>query len=360
MTIIYGQIESLKRIRETLSQKGIFRFNSIGDINKFLKNYDHDKEKLFFQIERDFDLELDSLQVEGLNLQKNYDTLKTNAVIRLKDLLSSLNKRFETLTLRFYKNPFKELADWYLLQILKGTKFILEKSFNLIIRLQIFRTRKHLKLSLKKINAYTAKRQAIISARCIQKFKELEYTKNVVTELNPLIAGAIGEDLVEKELKKLSDTYVLFNDFSLKFEKPIYNKNENDYIFSIQIDHLLVTNAGIFIIETKNWSKKSIERFDIRSPVKQIKRASFALFFILNIKKSEPSSFLKPHHWGDRHLPIKNIVVMINHRPKEQFNFVAIKKLVELNGYINCFQPIFDEFEVRSIAEHLKRIKNEK
>ena len=55
-----------------------------------------------------------------------------------------------------------------------------------------------------------------------------------------------------KEIKKLPDNYVLINDFNLSFPHPIFYKKYNERIYSIQIDHLLVSRAGIFIIETKN------------------------------------------------------------------------------------------------------------
>ena len=83
-------------------------------------------------------------------------------------------------------------------------------------------------------------------------------------------------------MKKLSDDFILINDFSLKFNPPIFNRRENDRIFSIQIDHLLISKAGIFILETKNWSKKSIESLSLRSPIERIQRTSFALYVIIN------------------------------------------------------------------------------
>ena len=358
MALVYGQIESLKQIRKTLDQKGITRFNSIGDLNKFIKNYDNEKEEIFFKIEHDFDLELEVLQTKGIVLQRNYDTLKENAETKLKDRIGKLRQKCERLSSIQANNAIMELAYWYQLQFLLGEKFILEKSFNLIISIQTYRSKKSLKPIREKINALAANRQSIISTRCESKFKELEYTKNVVTDLNPLIAGAIGESLVEKELKKLSDTYVLFNDFSLVFKKPIYNKKENDRIFSIQIDHLLVTGAGIFNIETKNWSKESIARPDLRSPIKQIQRSSFAMFVILNHSEQGASRILRRHHWGEKKLPIWNIVAMINNKPKGEFKFVTIKKVNELNGYIDSFEPIFDDSEVKTISNYLNKIKN--
>jgi len=356
MTLVYGQIESLKQIRKTLDEKGIRRFNSIGDLNKFTKNYDNEKEEILFKIEHDFEVEQDILEVKGNILQRDYDTLKNEKETKLKGRISKLRQKCERLSSIQAKNAIMELAYWYQLQILLGLKFILEKSFNFVIRIQTYRSRKSLKGIKEKINALAAKRQSIISTRFASKFEEFEYAKKVVTDLNPLIAGAIGENLVQKELKKLSDTYVLFNDFSLAFKKPIYNKKENDRIFSIQIDHLLVTNAGIFIIETKNWSKESIARPDFRSPIKQIQRSSFAMFVILNHSEHGASRILGRHHWGEKKLPIWNIVAMINNKPKEEFRFVTIKKLKELNSYIDSFEPIFDDVEVSRIAEHLRKL----
>lgn len=357
MTRVIGQIETLKRLKATLSKDGIVRFSSIGDINKFIKNYDNEKKELYFKIENDFNLELDTLQKEGFNLQKNYDNLKTNAATKLNGGIRSLKKKCETLNSSPTRNPLKEVGNWYLIQIFMGLKFILEKSFDYIIWLQTFSTNKRLKSKMNEINGYVTNRQAIISTRYAKKFKQLEYTMKVVTKLNPLIAGAIGENLVVKELKKLSDKHILFNDFSLHFDKPMYYKEDNNRISSIQIDHLLLTNSGLFIIETKNWSKKSIERPDLRSPVKQIDRSSFALYATLTYSSSLKDK-LNKHHWDEKIIPIRKIVVMINQKPKEKFKFVKVATLNELNRYISYFDPIFEDSEVEIIFNYLNKIKN--
>lgn len=182
----------------------------------------------------------------------------------------------------------------------------------------------------------------------------MAFTKEIVEGLYTLIAGAIGENLVVKEIEKLSDEYVLFNDFSIEFDPPIYNRKENDRIYSIQIDHLLVANSGIFILETKNWSKDSIENLDLRSPIKQIMRTSFALFVLLNSESEFNKIHLNNHHWGNEQIPIRSIIVMINEKPKEKFKYVKVKTLNELNGYISYFEPIFSDAEVKSISDYLR------
>lgn len=357
MTRIHGQIESLKRIRETLNQEGITRFNSIGEIKKFLKHYDNEKEELIFKIERQFDLELEVLQTKCHYLQKGYEERKSSTTTKLNNTISRLKIKSESLS-HPTKNALLELLNWYLQQILLAYKFILEKNFATIVWFRTFQSKKILDAALKKVNSHITNRQEIISERSAPRFKELEHMKTICTNLYPIIAGAIGENLVAKELEKLSDDCVLFNDYSIKFDKPIFYKKEKHLIHSIQIDHLLVTQAGIFIIETKNWSKTSLERYDLRSPIKQIQRVSYALFVLLNPKERRANQLLKKHHWGNKKLPIRNIVAMIRHKPKEKFNHVAVKKLNELNNYIAYFEPIFDSTEVRNITDHLLKLKS--
>jgi len=151
----------------------------------------------------------------------------------------------------------------------------------------------------------------------------------------------------------------LINDFSVSFSPAIYNRQENDYIKSVQIDHILVGPAGIFLIETKNWSEKSLQNLSLRSPVEQIKRTSFALFYLLNNDMSSYHLSLDAHHWGDKKIPIKNLIVLTNTKPKEEFQFVKILTVSELLGYVNYFKPIFSYNETKRIADMILRI-NEK
>jgi hypothetical protein len=196
--------------------------------------------------------------------------------------------------------------------------------------------------------------ELIIKERSLPEIRKLNNVKKTIEDLQPLIAGAVGESLVVKEIEKLPNDYILINDYNLKFNPPIYNRNTNDKIFSIQIDHLLISKSGIYILETKNWSKKSVESLDLRSPVEQITRTSYALFLLVNDAKIR----LTEHHWGDKQIPIKNIIVMINEKPKEDFKYVKVKSVKELNQYLTYFETIFSEKEVDRIAEYLIKIQS--
>jgi hypothetical protein len=359
MTIVKGQIESLKRIKDELNRKGIKRFNSTGDIINFLKNYEIEKQEILGRVEQDLNIEIKTLRSDKEKFQEDYDKLKIEETSRLNNKIDDLNSRYNLIK-SGNRNTLLKVFKLIELKIIESRKKQLLKNFNRIINDKTFITSQKIQETNDAINDYTNNREKVIYLRSNSKIRELTRTKEVVDGLYPLVAGAIGENMVEKELKKLSDKNILFNDFSIDFETPIFNRKENDRIFSIQIDHLLVTNSGIFILETKNWSKKSIENFDLRSPVQQIKRTSYALFVILNSDSKRSGVKLKSHHWGDKQLPIRNVIVLIKNKPREKFKYVEVKTLKELNSYINYFDPIFDDSEVNEISEFLEMTQNKK
>ena len=292
MTVVAGKIEPLKKLKEALNRNGITRFNSIGEINAFLRNYESEQNDIRNTAKTALDNELNILEAATKNAEEKSD-----------------------------KNLFYKFI--YYLKI----KTLTRKKKSLI-----------------------SNYENIVTTRCAEPYQELEHTKDTVEGLRTLIAGAIGENSVVNELQKLSDNYYLINDFYLEFNPPIYNKRENDRIFSIQIDHLLICQSGVFVLETKNWSAQSIESLDLRSPVEQIKRTSYALFVLLN---SDTNIGLTPHHWGSKKIPIRNIIVMTNKAPKEEFKHVKVLPLNSLNGYIQYFDEIFSGSEVENIFNHL-------
>ncbi|NVJ62412.1 MAG: NERD domain-containing protein [Gammaproteobacteria bacterium] len=295
MTIVSGKIEPLKALRKIFSENGVSRFDSIGDINKFLSSYQS---------------EFDDLPRIGMN---------------------QLDSRIAVLE-----------------RALKETEEKRAKSF-LSRVIYYFRSRSFSKqLSDYQLNYQTKLEQTISRLK-----KELDATKSLVDSLYSTIAGAIGETKVVKEIEKLPDTFYLINDFYIHFNPPIYNKLQEQRIYSIQVDHVVVSRAGVFLLETKNWSQKSIADYDLRSPVEQVKRTSFGLFVLLN---GDSNVELADHHWGDKKVPLRNIIVMTNAKPKEEFKYVKVSSLSDLIGYITYFDEIFSDEEVKSIFNYLNTI----
>ena len=199
------------------------------------------------------------------------------------------------------------------------------------------------------IKKYETEKQKLIEKRSKSEIKKIEYTRNFLENSKNLISGAIGENLVVKEIEKLSDDYVLINDFNLSFSRPIFYKKQNQRIYSVQIDHLLISKAGVFVIETKNWSKSSVNTISLRSPIEQIERSNFALYVYIS-----ENITLDEHHWGEQRIPIRNLIVMINNKPSGQFKNVSVKLLKELNDYIKYFEPVLTDKQFNRIVTELK------
>ncbi len=292
MAVVVGKIQTLKKLRDSLDEKGIHRFNSIGDINSFLKNYKHEKDSIPKNEKNKLDKELQSLE---------------------ESIMQARERSVKNVPFKIY---YRIKVSWF----------------------------SYRKKSLK--NYY----ENILSKRCKKSTQEHANIKETVESLYTLISGAIGENAVVNELKKLPDSFYVINDFSLAFSPPIYNRKEDDRIDSIQIDHLLISQSGIFVIETKNWSLESIQNLDLRSPIEQIKRNSYALFVTIN---SESDLSLADHHWGIKKVPIRNIIVMTNSVPGEEFKYVKVLPLDNLNSYVKYFDAVFSDSEVNSIFHHL-------
>lgn len=353
MAVIEGQIEPLKKLKDILRQNGITRFDSIGEINCFRKNYETEKNAIPETVQNELDAQINQLQIDLAKYRHDYEDLRGSVT---REIDSEI-KKFEIelgLMKEIRKQGFVHKIFYYLkTKTLTKKKAYLERNFENILKKKTYSAEVAVSGIREQFEYYTSNRDALISERSVQYSIELERTKDVIDSLYNLIAGAIGENSVVKEVQKLPNNYHLFNDFSVGFDPPIYNKKKDDRIYSIQIDHLLVSEAGIFILETKNWGKHSVDSIDLRSPVEQIMRANYALFVLLN-SRSGHNINLESHHWGDKEIPVRNIIVMTNVRPREEFKHVKVLSLSELNAYITYFDPIFNDREVANICDHLR------
>ena len=322
MCKVYNTIGCLNTIQLELFRNNIDEFSSINELIDFQKNFhiaeqkiisDHNKsiqdEKIFLENEIS---ELNSLIPQKVIDLKNELRQKLNDLNQEIDDLPETNSKIIATIKDYWINLIIHLEFWFV-------------QFAFPIRIIFF---KH---SAKRLISKKNKRFLYISTNFqdavanssfvdLQKF---ELKKRIITALNNTIYGAIGEQKVKNELKKLSDDYILINNFCYSFENPIKQSN-GDFIKSIQIDHLLISQAGIFIIETKNWSNRSLDNLDLRSPVQQILRTNYALFKLLDNNAKKYNWNFARQHWGNRKIPIKNIIVFINNTPKEQFQYTKI------------------------------------
>jgi hypothetical protein len=347
MARIYGTIESLKSLKSELTDKGISRFGSVKEIKAFLSNYN--SEKLTILNNASYELEKEYLETSTSleqNIQKKTQLINLETE-KIDNLISELQTKINLINAKNTNFLKKLISSTKLYFLGKQSNYFIENKTKLL-NSSINEITKNIENDELFINEYNTEKQNLIEKRAKPKIEKLEFTRNVIENLENLISGAIGENLVVKEIEKLSDDYILINDFNLRFSRPVFYKKLNQRIYSIQIDHLLISKAGIFIIETKNWSKSSVNSISLRSPIEQIERSNFALYTYIS-----ENITLNGHHWGELQIPIRNLIVMINYKPKSEFKYVKIKLLKEMNDYINYFEPVLTESQVNKIANEL-------
>ena len=349
MAHIYRQIDSTKTLRKELDSKNISMFNSIREIEDFKRNYNSIKEDILVQAQINLQKEiaqkstkLESLK-EDLQSQITFHEKEIKSQIhRLETKVSDLNERIKNQS--FLKRVFTAIARWQnnfeLNQLVTNrNQRISRRTASRVLEAESLQS---------EVDRLTQNTDEIVANRCKNELYELDRTKNAVEELRTIIAGAKGEYAVEQELKKLPNNFYVINDYKLDFVRPIINKQTGEKIFSIQIDHLVVSPGGVFILETKNWSQKSIKSLNLRSPIEQIQRSSYALFVFMNKNIS-----INTHHWGSKQISLKNVLVMTGATTNQKFQYVKVKQLKEINVYLNYFDAIYSDDETKWLANTL-------
>lgn len=356
----YNMIGSLTTLKSHLEENNIYDFKSLKEVIVFQSSYSTLRQHLISDHEKLIEQEKIMLKKDLQQLDMTIETQKQQTEQRLISEIDKLKQQLNFTTNDEPTNLFQRLSknfkQWNYNRHLRQK----ERNFYTEVIKSISKLADIRQVKNKRYQFITSQFNVAVEESSQPALSKIERIKSVIDKLSSYIYGALGEQKVVKTLEALSDAYFLINDFAVSFSPAIYNRQENDYIKSIQIDHLLVAPSGIFLIETKNWSEKSLENLSLRSPVKQIKRTSYVLFKLLNNEMSNFHLRLYKHHWGDKKISIKNLIVLTNTKPKEEFQYVKILTLNELLGYINYFKPIFSNIETQRIAEFLIKINNRK
>ena len=352
----YNTIGSLTTLKSGLEQNNIHDFKSINEVIAFQKSYSTFRQQLISHHENLIEQEKEILYLDLPILNTTIETQRQQEAKRLGDEIGELKRQMNicqpNTSVNFFQRLASNLKHWDYNRKIKRKERNLETN----IEMSIAKLIDDYQIKNNRYQFLIYHFNEAVNESAQHPLSELERKKVTIDGLNNFIYGALGEQKVVKTLESLSDEYFLINDFVLSFSPAIYNRQENDYIKSVQIDHILVAPSGIFIIETKNWSEKSLENLNLRSPVEQIKRMNFVLFYLLNNEKSKYHLRLDKHHWGNKKIPIKNLIVLTKTKPKEEFQHVKILTINELISYVNYFKPIFSSAETKEIAEMILQI----
>jgi hypothetical protein len=352
----YNTIGSLTTLKRSLEKNNVYDFKSVKEVIEFQKSFSTSRQELISIHETLIENEKNNLTIILPILKSKIETQREQTTHQLNQNIDLLKKQLNNLDHKISTNYYQKitilLKKWHYKRKIKHKESDFEKD----IEMSLAKILEDYQFKSDRLQFISSNFNEAVSESAQNPLSELERKKAVIDSLNNYIYGALGEQKVVKTLECLSDDYYLINDFAVTFSKAIYYKQENDYIKSVQIDHILVAPSGIFLIETKNWSEKSIKDMSLRSPVEQIKRANYALYYLLNSDKSNYRLRLEKHHWGDKKTPIKNLIVLTKTKPIEEFQYVKILTTNELINYLNYFKPIFSSSETKKIAEFILQL----
>lgn len=353
MCQIYHEVGSLTTVKKELKRNNIRTFSSLKDVMNFQASYQHLRETITTNHKNLIQSEMEKLEVQmeqtkqAISIQT--DMTSSTLLSRKEDLTSSIRHLQKDSKSGIIPGIISDIKRWHGLLKLQR----LNRNFDRLVAHSVKNLQNLYDHDSSRYEYLIKHTEEAIEISASSSFKELDHIKATVDQLKPFILGALGEHQVVKELRALSDDYYLINNLSLHFKQGIYGGQSLGYIRSVQMDHVLVGPPGVFLIETKNWSPSSLADRDLFSPVLQIKRAGYSLFKLLNRTTFHHQTNLATHHWGDRKIPVKNILVFIKTKPMEKFKHVSVLTLPELLGYINYFEPALSNTEVQKITDRL-------
>lgn len=349
MAQVIGQIGALKSLKKELYRRGITRFNSVGQMDRFLSQANGEKKEIRRRKKETLDNEIQELSQRVQEQKQELQLAEKEEVRQLKGLISALQQKLQMYSYKKDSSSglqrlYFRLRCWHLNRSIKEK----ENHFDDCLDAQLEIPRQLLAENEKELQKKRQNYELLIEKRAQPEIAIIDYTLKTVHELYPMIAGAKGESQVAKELEKLPADYTVIHDYQLLFKKPLSQPKSRKRIRSVQIDHLVMAPSGIFIIETKNWSSKSIESLRRRSPIEQIQRANFALNTIL---KRNP--LLLFHHWGQRKVPVHNLMAMTGRKPMAAFEAVEMLTVSELSAHIENSKPVLRPRELKRVSQYL-------
>jgi hypothetical protein len=343
---VFNNSGALTDLLNKLKENSVYGFNSVTEIIEYKRYYKNKIDTIMSDNLNKVLIEIDILEENERNINQEYEVKKSeqitkinNEINRLKTILDEMNNRLLNIIKKYF--------------ISKKLKNI-ELKYDYFVELPL-KNILHEKQSIENKLLYLKNNQENeVHKRSKDSVNKIEYTVSVLNSFSSLIYGSVGEIKAIELLKQLPEDYYIINDFRERFDPPIFNKNENDRIYSIQLDHVVVGPTGVYIIETKYWNRKSIENNFLFSPIQQLKRGSYALFILLNNTIKERRSSVFSNNWGQFKISISNILLMMNASTKEQFQYVKILTENNLINYITKRRIVFNEEQIKYIVKILK------
>ncbi|WP_333787560.1 nuclease-related domain-containing protein [Methanomethylovorans sp.] len=355
MVVQYGKSGAEKDLINLVRKAG-FTIENLTEIDLILKDikeqYEEKKPIIYDQIKS----EVDDLHI---NIGVAENTLKLQKFQVEKDIeieTEVLKKEIEELQL--FKFDIRHLLNYIpnKLKLRRSIKKLnyLETDLEIELKKRLvgsLSSLESLKLQLNRLENNTDKEVEYRLSKLVFQLSKLEEIKK-----SNEYKGALGELAVIQNLCELSDNYYLFNDLYLELSD--YIKFKGSSLKSAQIDHLVIGPTGVFVIETKNWSKnyvQSVFNDGSYTPFDQIQRSSYLVYRYLNNNKYGSTIQKIYYNLAEDEIKIKSIIAVVGSKiPFEKNSFIKVLSYNAVSLYINKGYHILTAEIVDEIANKLR------
>lgn len=266
------------------------------------------------------------IQLKLIEVKNNYDNLVNSEIQQLKAKFNSQEEEIltritdkskltenniteldlEICNLQSQNGIFRKIFNWFKINKLK------EEKESIIQEEKLFRTKNKQLIEDKRQQSQN------MQSRCVSYWNQTILRLEEV--LSSELKGAKAELAVINCLEQLPSNYYVLNNLNLRATRYIHFNNKP--LQTAQIDHLVIGQTGIFLIEVKAWSKKFIESGNFFDPYEQVARASYLCWDLL-------------HHKFDK-IRVNEIIVYTDYPPPAPMKRRKYHpKIVHFQGLIN-------------------------
>lgn len=347
MARIIGDLGSEKTLIRELNSFGIHSLRNLNEVERHIKNSVSDLQVLKEAERKKIHEEIEELKSKHSELVSNKSAQQAERTRQLTNERNYLDDRVKTLSVpssNFFVRFFRRFLFWRANRRLRN----LENNFDDEVNKPLVSLNNKIgALEMQIANAHATFEDELLR-RIDPHILNKERIDKALEHAGKWLVGARGEREVVQSLTSLPDSFVVINDVILHFKPPL--RTDNGPRFQCQADHVVVGPNGVFNIETKYWSERSVQNLDLRSPVEQIKITGKGLWRELNGAIRGRQIKLNKHHWGDTNINVRNLLVMVGAMPDADFQMVKLLSIERLRGYIEYFDPVFEVDEVESIV----------
>lgn len=337
MAKVIGRIDTLTQLIQRLNVSEIHQSSTLQDIFELKFKYELEIHGARNKAQKEYDIELAN---QELFVQKSRDELHKvtgEHEDKLKLKIQRLESRISTID-----GFLRILLPYFLLM-----RILLRTFRRQIIAWQTQPVRHELTQAQATLDYYKYNAQDIVQEKIALATSRQRTFLSTLKSCGNLLAGAVGEQRAVDELSKLPESYTVINNYKVVLDPPAYLPRTQERVFSAQIDHLVVGPTGVFVLETKYWSKNSINNDTFFNPFDQVKRANFALYCLLNPKQEK--GFFAFFKTPPKKVPVKSILLMSGETLSQSDQYVKSCSIGSVNRYITSCQMSLSQEDVERI-----------